>query len=138
MRNHARPWKDSGLDRGGDDPYTIAADRRDEDPRRCVRRAAGARRPLVDVGARPTDGETVAAASIAVAEAKAAATEARCSSQQADRARRARSATLAEHGLDRFWRNARTHTVHDPVRWKYRAVGDYWLNGINPPRHGAI
>jgi hypothetical protein len=24
------------------------------------------------------------------------------------------------------------------VRWKYRAVGDYWLNGVNPPRHGAI
>ena len=48
------------------------------------------------------------------------------------------SATLAKHNFDRYWRNARTHTVHDPVRWKYRAVGDYWLNGINPPRHGAI
>ena len=48
------------------------------------------------------------------------------------------SATLTKHGLDRHWRNARTHTVHDPVRWKYRAVGDYWLNGVNPPRHGAI
>ena len=46
-------------------------------------------------------------------------------------------ATLQEFGLDRHWRNARTHSVHDPVRWKYRAIGDYWLNGVNPPRHGA-
>ena len=48
------------------------------------------------------------------------------------------SATLAKHDLDRYWRNARTHTVHDPVRWKYHTVGDYWLNGVHPPRHGAI
>jgi alkylation response protein AidB-like acyl-CoA dehydrogenase len=40
--------------------------------------------------------------------------------------------------LDRHWRNARTHTVHDPVRWKYHAVGNYWLNGVPPPRHGAL
>ena len=48
------------------------------------------------------------------------------------------SATLAVHDLDRYWRNARTHTVHDPVRWKYKFIGNYWLNGIHPPRHGAI
>ena len=47
-------------------------------------------------------------------------------------------ATLAERDLDRYWRDARTHTVHDPVRWKYRVVGNYWLNGVNPPRNGAI
>jgi len=42
---------------------------------------------------------------------------------------------LGEYNLDRHWRNARTHTLHDPVRWKYYAVGNYVLNGINPPRH---
>jgi alkylation response protein AidB-like acyl-CoA dehydrogenase len=41
----------------------------------------------------------------------------------------------AEHNLDRHWRNARTHTLHDPVRWKYFHVGNYHLNGVNPPRH---
>ena len=46
-------------------------------------------------------------------------------------------ATLEEHNLDRHWRNARTHTLHDPVRWKYHAIGNYCLNGIHPPRHGA-
>ena len=43
--------------------------------------------------------------------------------------------TLAEYNLDRHWRNARTHTLHDPVRWKYAILGDYFLNGKNPPLH---
>ncbi|HRK84755.1 MAG TPA: SfnB family sulfur acquisition oxidoreductase, partial [Alcaligenes faecalis] len=48
------------------------------------------------------------------------------------------SATQAQHGLDRYWRNARVHTLHDPVRWKYHAIGNYALNGVRPPRHGAL
>ncbi|MCB4770446.1 acyl-CoA dehydrogenase family protein [Ancylobacter sp. Lp-2] len=31
--------------------------------------------------------------------------------------------------LDRFWRNTRTHSMHDPVRWRQAFVGDYHLNG---------
>ena len=84
------------------------------------------------------DIETVAAASVAVAQAKIASTEAALPVASKLIELAGSSATLAKHGLDRHWRNARTHTVHDPVRWKYRAVGDYWLNGVNPPRHGAI
>jgi alkylation response protein AidB-like acyl-CoA dehydrogenase len=93
---------------------------------------------FVDAAAAEPSAETVAAASVAVAEAKAAAAEAslHVSSKLIELA--GSRATLQEFGLDRHWRNARTHSVHDPVRWKYRAVGDYWLNGVNPPRHGAI
>ena len=46
--------------------------------------------------------------------------------------------TLEEYGLDRHWRNARTHTLHDPVRWKYYALGNYYLNGVPPPRHAWL
>jgi alkylation response protein AidB-like acyl-CoA dehydrogenase len=46
--------------------------------------------------------------------------------------------TLEQYGLDRYWRNARTHTLHDPVRWKYHAVGNYYLNGKRPNRHNWI
>jgi alkylation response protein AidB-like acyl-CoA dehydrogenase len=45
------------------------------------------------------------------------------------------SATREAHNLDRHWRNARTHTLHDPVRWKYHALGNYALNGVFPRRH---
>ena len=48
------------------------------------------------------------------------------------------SATRAAHNLDRHWRNARTHTLHDPVRWKYYALGNYYLNGVPPPRHAWV
>lgn len=41
-----------------------------------------------------------------------------------------------EHvGLDRHWRNARTHTLHDPSRWRYLRIGDHALNGRLPPRN---
>jgi alkylation response protein AidB-like acyl-CoA dehydrogenase len=40
------------------------------------------------------------------------------------------------HSLDRYWRDARTHTLHDPNRWKYFHAGNYVLNGIFPPSNG--
>ena len=45
------------------------------------------------------------------------------------------SATRAAHNLDRHWRNARVHTLHDPVRWKLHLIGNYRLNGKLPARH---
>jgi alkylation response protein AidB-like acyl-CoA dehydrogenase len=36
------------------------------------------------------------------------------------------------YGFDRFWRNVRTHTLHDPVAYKRREVGEYYLNGTRP------
>ncbi|MFD9440662.1 acyl-CoA dehydrogenase family protein [Streptomyces sp. NPDC060006] len=36
-------------------------------------------------------------------------------------------------GFDRFWRNARTHTLYEPVAPRLRDVGDYFLNGAHPP-----
>lgn len=42
-------------------------------------------------------------------------------------------ATSARHGFDRFWRNARTHTLREPVAPRLREVGDYCLGGAHPP-----
>lgn len=39
----------------------------------------------------------------------------------------------ARLGFDRFWRNARTHTLHEPVTHRLHDVGDYFLNGAHPP-----
>ncbi|MCD0160485.1 hypothetical protein IHN63_04095 [Deinococcus sp. 6YEL10] len=41
-------------------------------------------------------------------------------------------ATAAEFGFDRFWRDLRTFTLHDPVDYKLREVGDCLLNGVVP------
>ncbi|MFC4120944.1 SfnB family sulfur acquisition oxidoreductase [Nonomuraea zeae] len=42
------------------------------------------------------------------------------------------SAALRSLNFDRHWRNARTHTVHDPRRAKVHDVGNFHLNGIAP------
>lgn len=36
-------------------------------------------------------------------------------------------ATSQKVGLDRFWRDIRTHSLHDPVAYKNREVGEYVL-----------
>ena len=41
-------------------------------------------------------------------------------------------ATASSHGFDRFWRNVRTHTLHDPVFYKRREVGRHVLTGELP------
>jgi SfnB family sulfur acquisition oxidoreductase len=138
VRAHARPWKESGVARAADDPYIISAigevKIRVDAADGLLERAGD----FVDRARIQTTAETVAAASVAVAEAKIATTEAALLAGSKLIELGGASATLAQHGFDRYWRNARTHTVHDPVRWKYRVVGDYWLNGKAPPRHGAI
>lgn len=41
-------------------------------------------------------------------------------------------ASASKYGLDRFWRNLRTHSLHDPVAYKRREVGVYALRGELP------
>lgn len=72
-------------------------------------------------------------ASIAVAEAKIASTEASLEVSEKMFSVSGGWADLSTPNLDRHWRNARTHTIHDPVSYKYRAVGDCLLNGRPPP-----
>lgn len=40
--------------------------------------------------------------------------------------------THPRYGFDRFWRNVRTHTLHDPVTYKISDVGNHALNGRYP------
>lgn len=37
-------------------------------------------------------------------------------------------AAASKHRFDRFWRNVRTHTLHDPVVYKVHEVGNWVLN----------
>jgi alkylation response protein AidB-like acyl-CoA dehydrogenase len=46
--------------------------------------------------------------------------------------------TARSLNFDRHWRNARTHSLEDPIRWKYHHLGRYTLLGISPPRHRQI
>jgi alkylation response protein AidB-like acyl-CoA dehydrogenase len=41
--------------------------------------------------------------------------------------------TANKYGFDRFWRDARTYTLHSPVFYKLRELGQWGLNGVYPP-----
>ncbi|KAJ5902330.1 hypothetical protein N7495_002858 [Penicillium taxi] len=40
--------------------------------------------------------------------------------------------SLSIYGFDRFWRNTRVHSLHDPVAYKFREVGSWSLLGDVP------
>ncbi len=71
--------------------------------------------------------------SIAAAEARAATDTAALRVSEGLYRVAGASATDTAHNFDRHWRNARTHTTHDPIAYKYRLTGDYYLNGRKPP-----
>ena len=48
------------------------------------------------------------------------------------------SAADRKYGLDRHWRNARTHTLHDPARAKHVHIGRHLVDGIGPPAGDAL
>ena len=138
VRTRSRPWIDSGQDRAAEDVYTIAAvgdlQVRLHAADAMLRRVG----LIIDEASLDETADAVARASIAVAEAKILTTEIAILAGNKLFELAGTRSTLAEHGLDRHWRNARVHTLHDPVRWKFHAIGNHALNGVDPPVHSWI
>ena len=99
---------------------------------------ASAAAELEEVGRVPRDAEAAARGSIAVAEAKAFASDVASGVASDLFALAGASAADERHDLSRHWRNARTHASHDPVDWKYHHVGNFRLNHVPPPNHGQL
>ncbi|CAM3273179.1 SfnB family sulfur acquisition oxidoreductase [Pseudomonas floridensis] len=139
VRDRSRPWIDAKVERASDDLYVIADIGKlklELHAAEALLRKAG--QVLDEVSAAPVDEYSAALASIAVARAKALTTEISLQASEKLFELAGSRATLAEFNLDRHWRNARVHTLHDPVRWKYHAVGTWHLNGTPPARHSWI
>lgn len=135
VRTKARPWIDSGQQQAGEDVFTISQigdlEIKLHAAEALLARAGQAIDAIVDA---PTI-ENVAATSVKVAQAKVATTNIAILATNKLHELAGTRSTLGEFNLDRHWRNARTHTLHDPVRWKYFHIGNYLLNGVSPPRH---
>ncbi|WP_409261920.1 SfnB family sulfur acquisition oxidoreductase [Pseudomonas putida] len=138
VRTRSRPWVDSGLDKASDDPLTLKSFGQQVIRLHAAEALLERAGELLDRAQADSHADSVAAASIAVAEARAISTEVSLAAGTTLFELAGSQATLAEHNLDRHWRNARVHTLHDPVRWKYHAIGNYYLNNENPPRRGTI
>lgn len=135
VRQHARPWIDSGLDKASADPYTIAAIGELKIKLRAAEAVLDLAGAAIDLGlAEPSDTH-INEATLLVAEAKVLTTEIAILAANKLFELSGTRSTLSELNLDRYWRNARTHTLHDPVRWKFNIVGNYYLNDVPPPRH---
>jgi SfnB family sulfur acquisition oxidoreductase len=136
--NNNRPWIDNPHDEHAQEPfivqkfgelgYTVRT------AERLLRHAAGE----IDRARADGGSDAAIAAGLATADARiACANAATTVSDQLFPLTGAR-ATLEKHGLDRHWRNARTHTLHDPLRWKMFHLGNYYLNGIEPGPRSLI
>lgn len=70
---------------------------------------------------------------VAIAELKVVATEAGVEVANRIFEVTGSSSTQSGVGLDLFWRNVRTHSLHDPVDYKKIEVGAYFLRGESQP-----
>ncbi|ASU38454.1 acyl-CoA dehydrogenase [Herbaspirillum sp. meg3] len=133
--NQGRPWFAAGVQRAADDPYVI---HRYAEMHLQIRAA----RALADEAGVELDkvwrigpelvAEQRGRAALAVAEAKVLAHRTALAVGQDVFDVCGARATKATLGLDRFWRNARTHTLHDPIDYKLRDVGRYALEHLLP------
>ncbi|WP_251095881.1 SfnB family sulfur acquisition oxidoreductase [Streptomyces sp. Caat 7-52] len=141
VRTKSRPWFESAAEghaTAAEDPLLIQRFGelaiRERAAEALLREAARA----VDEARADLTDESAAEASIAVATAKVTAAEA---ALEVASALFEVSGTRSAHdslGLHRYWRDARTHTLHDPARWKVQHIGRYVLGGTKPPRHGLL
>ena len=136
--HQARPWIDSNVETANQDPLTIyelgriAVDVRASEV--LLKQAAQS----IDAAKIETTPESIAKASIDVAKVRAHSSDTalKASSKLIELA--GSRGSQSQDGLDRFWRNARVHTLHDAARWKYYFIGNYVLNGVLPPRRGTL
>jgi SfnB family sulfur acquisition oxidoreductase len=135
VRGSVRPWIDSRQEHGYEDVFTIAQIGDLEvklHAAEAVLQQAG--RAIDGILDNPSE-EAVAETAVKVAEAKVLTTEIAILAANKLHELGGTRSTLGQYNFDRHWRNARTHTLHDPVRWKYFHVGNHLLNGVAPPRH---
>lgn len=133
--HEARPWAASGVQRRADDPHIV---HRDAEMHLAVVAAAA----LANASAHELEhawqrGPALTAdergqVALSSAEAKVLAHRASLRVSEGVFDVCGARAARASLGLDRFWRNARTHTLHDPVDYKLRDIGRYALERTFP------
>jgi SfnB family sulfur acquisition oxidoreductase len=135
LRERARPWSEAGVDRAADDPQIVRLAGELETQVRAAEAllvAAAVALDVADAAPAGAGADAITEARLAVAAAKAFAGEValRVATEIFDFS--GASAADSAHGLDRHWRNARTHTLHDPARSKHLHLGRWAIDGVGP------
>ncbi len=131
-RDRARPFFEAEVERHADEPLVIAQFGRLEVRVRAAEALLDAAARALDVAAADPTPELIDAARMGVTAARAYGAEAAVEVAADALDALGSSAADARFGLDRHWRNARTHTLHDPTRWKHVHLGRHALDGVVP------
>ncbi|MHC8314776.1 acyl-CoA dehydrogenase family protein [Pseudomonas sp. LB3P31] len=139
LNHHARPWVESGVDHANQEPHIIkqigeyaVALRGAQSLLRDAARVFDQHE--LDPDNKALQDELIL--SVATARAHSDAAALKISSDIFSLL--GASSSLSKWNLDRFWRNARVHTTHDPIRWRLHHVGNFYLNGVDPGEYTAI
>ena len=138
VRTRSRPWFEAGVERAEEDPLTIQRFGELEVDLIAAEAVLERAQRSVDAVFAATSEDLATRASLDAAAAKVLSERASVGLASSLFEVCGTRAVAPEAGLDRHWRNARTHTLHDPVRWKFQHLGRHALTGQAPPRHGAI
>ena len=140
VRGTTRPWLHSGSDQASEDPYIIERFGEFEVELRAaealLERAGEQLQGALDRGVGLTAQERGEAAVTAYAAKVQSTRVALDITSRVFEVQGARS-TARRYDFDRRWRDVRTHTLHDPVVYKTREVGDFILNGRVPEPDGG-
>lgn len=138
VKTKSRPWFEAGVDRAVDDPLLVQRFGELAVTVSAAEAALAAAGAQVDRAVAQPCTENAADASLAVATAKILADRAATEVPSALFEVSGTRSAAAGSGLDHFLRNGRTHTLHDPVRWKYQHLGRALLRDEPPPLHSAL
>ncbi len=134
LREHARPWREADVDRAADDPQLLQLAGQLATQVRAAEALLGDAARAIDAAERrPGDLDAIAHARLQTAAAKAFGGTTALEVATAIFDFSGASAADRRFGLDRHWRNARTHTLHDPARAKYHHLGRHQVHAAAPP-----
>ncbi len=131
INGKSRPWPSANVDNATDDPFVrrlVGELTADLAAAYALTLATG---DLIDAFERGEIDRTGLAAPIYAAKAIASRAGVRATSEIF--ALMGTRSVGRSNGFDRFWRNARTVSLHDPVDWKHSELGQHVLTGWDPP-----
>jgi alkylation response protein AidB-like acyl-CoA dehydrogenase len=132
----AKPWQTSGVAQASEDPHVLelyGSPYSDVCASVALAEAVATEIEAAIQRGAALDPEQRTAAAVAVYAAKVNSTKVALEVTSRIFDLMGARATSARYGFDRFWRNVRGHTLHDPVACKAREVGTFALNGRITP-----
>ncbi len=136
IQTTTRPWVTSGVERAADDPYIIYQFgefwAQVEAALAVGNQASLKAQAILNIPPAEVSDQARGEVAVAIATFKVLATRASVDITSKILELTGARSSAAKYGFDRFWRDARTYTLHNPYNYKVRELGDYALNGQFP------